>query len=140
MTRSATLAIVSIAFMLAASIYLLGKPFDLIRSPDLFDFRDFALSDLDIAKAAVLFTAMSFGIVFGIAHSKLRRMTNSQRVTLKPLLSAIFCSAEFYRACFVSPLVFGSIYRATSGDVNAWVAIMIAFQNGFFWQAVLKAR
>ena len=41
------------------------------------------------------------------------------------------------KALLISPIVFGAVYIAVSNLSDPFLALLLAFQNGFFWQSVL---
>ena len=47
-------------------------------------------------------------------------------------------STAFLMAIIVSPIVFFAIYNSTAQVPDNIVALLLSFQNGFFWQTVLE--
>jgi hypothetical protein len=49
-------------------------------------------------------------------------------------------AAEMIRPLLVSPLVFFPVWSQAAGKTRTFATILIAFQNGFFWQAVFEKQ
>lgn len=47
---------------------------------------------------------------------------------------------QFFRPLLVSPIVFGSIYANLGNSTPSLLLFIFSFQNGFFWQTVLKRK
>ena len=47
---------------------------------------------------------------------------------------------EMIRPLLVSPLVFFPVWSQASGQPRSLATVLIAFQNGFFWQAVFEKQ
>jgi hypothetical protein len=45
---------------------------------------------------------------------------------------------DLIRPLFVSPLVFFPLWSQTSRAAKTFATLLVAFQNGFFWQAVFE--
>lgn len=75
--------------------------------------------------ATTLFVVMALGIVANILWEK------------KP--GDVFCWS-LLKPLLVSPMVFYTVYGITGQVPDAVSAHLLAFQNGFFWQAVLKDK
>ena len=49
-----------------------------------------------------------------------------------------FKTKGFVRAVVVSPIVFAGVYLLVDDQPDLILSHLISFENGFFWQAVLK--
>jgi hypothetical protein len=49
-------------------------------------------------------------------------------------------SRRFWQSILVSPIVFAAVYSLTKSEPDAVVGLLLAFQNGFFWNSVLEGR
>jgi len=47
--------------------------------------------------------------------------------------------SQFFRPVLVSPIVFLSVYMTVTKQPRGLVPILIAFQNGFFWQTIFAS-
>jgi hypothetical protein len=80
--------------------------------------------------------AMVVGIYFASLYRNLT--ARDGQISIVKELSLAFTAANFWRAICVSPLVFLALYKA-AGDVPGDLpSLLLAFQNGFFWENVLK--
>jgi hypothetical protein len=82
--------------------------------------------------------AMLAGIIFGCFYNRFTEL-QKQNVTQAELgreAKAIFTSVSFYLALSASPIVFGVIIIASKG-ISLLPSVLLAFQNGFFWQNVM---
>jgi hypothetical protein len=80
--------------------------------------------------------AMVIGIYFASLYRNLAGRDGQVNILQESLLA--LTAATFWRAICVSPLVFMALYKA-SGDVPGDLpSLLLAFQNGFFWENVLK--
>lgn len=82
--------------------------------------------------------AMILGIVFGFFY---QRFTDLQKegvkeVNIKKEVSGLFRATGFYLALAASPIIFGIIISVSKG-VSLTPSLLLAFQNGFFWQHVM---
>ena len=88
------------------------------KSEDLENFLHISI----LVKAIILFVLTSVGIVFQtIYHSK---KFSIELTNLKPLL--------------VAPIVFYPVYLISKTQTDNIVSFILAFQNGFFWQAIFN--
>lgn len=79
---------------------------------------------------------MIVGIVFGHVHGALKN-SNKTQSTPTLILSAIK-EPGLYRSLLASPIVFGGVYSTTLHTVDPIIALIFAFQNGFFCESLLK--
>ncbi|SRR6266436_2702693 len=59
---------------------------------------------------------------------------------LKSFLSSVFRSATTIRSLLISPIVFFVSYKLASSQPDDLISILLAFENGFFWQAIFEKR
>lgn len=45
---------------------------------------------------------------------------------------------KFWKPVVISPIIFLSVYVAVAKQARGLVPVLIAFQNGFFWQTILS--
>jgi hypothetical protein len=83
--------------------------------------------------------ALFAGILFGVIHTVLTDKKDQNADVKKTLVSIIF-SARLCRALVTAPLIFGGVYAATKTQPDKIVALLFAFQNGFFCHAVMKNK
>ena len=56
-----------------------------------------------------------------------------------PNLKSLFSFSNI-KPLLIAPIVFYSVYAAVNTLSDNLLAVLIAFQNGFFWQSILKAE
>lgn len=78
---------------------------------------------------ALLFVAMVLGILARYYWDLLGRGTGNE-IDL----------GQMIRPLLVSPLVFFPVWSQTSGAPRTLTTVLVAFQNGFFWQAVFERQ
>ena len=84
---------------------------------------------------------MLVGIVaYGIVIQLDRLPSGSDEIKYRMLLVGAVRSKSFVRAMLVSPIVFLGIYGLVKDQPDLLLSHLIAFENGFFWQAVLGSR
>jgi hypothetical protein len=79
-------------------------------------------------------------MLLGIYFAGLYRNLAGRRGQISILKEAalVLSAVTFWRAVCVSPLVFAGIYTAAGGLPGDLPSLLLAFQNGFFWENVLK--
>ncbi len=82
--------------------------------------------------------AMMLGILFGTVHERLKDSMAS--INLVAEFGAALRSAPFLRAMLVSPLVFVGVYMVVRTQPDLVIAVVFAFQNGFFCEAVFRKK
>jgi hypothetical protein len=88
----------------------------------------------------LLFTTMVVGMAAKYLWDliEIRRAANAKRSPGEAKVGINFDAWDFVQPLLVAALVFAGVV-ATVKDFNA-TAYLFSFQNGFFWQAVLKQR
>jgi hypothetical protein len=79
---------------------------------------------------------MLLGITFGSVYESLN--TRRGKVSFKDELSASLTSAHFFKSLLASRVVFAGVYVASGSQPDLVVALLFAFQNGFFCDAILR--
>lgn len=62
------------------------------------------------------------------------------RVNIKRAFAFAINSPSFLRSIIVSPIIFGAVYAASRSETDSVVVYLLAFQNGFFWDAIFQSR
>jgi DMSO/TMAO reductase YedYZ heme-binding membrane subunit len=86
-------------------------------------------------RVATLVLAMLAGVLSSFLFERLKPKGTAP-VAIGTELSAVFHSAQFFAAVIVAPLVFNGIYVSVSQNPQGLTDYILAYQNGFFWQAV----
>ena len=78
------------------------------------------------------FVAMVAGMLAQTVWDALQKRQPNQAPT--------FDKWEFVKPGLVAPIVFIAVYQTISDPAFKVMTLLFAFQNGFFWQTVLKSR
>jgi hypothetical protein len=87
------------------------------------------------ARIAALVIAMLAGVFSSFLFERLRPK-GSDPTKIGAEFGAVLHSGQFIAAVIVAPLVFNGIYVSVSQNPQGLTDYMLAYQNGFFWQAV----
>lgn len=84
--------------------------------------------------------AMVLGIFANAVWRALEGRAEGDSVAPRAVLRESLLSASFLRSAVVSPIVFLLVYSLVREEPDLVVANLLAFQNGFFWEAVLHRQ
>jgi hypothetical protein len=98
-----------------------------------------AQNPLPILDTVLAIIAMVIGITFGVLHTALEP-SEAVKLPLKQKIANALVSAQLVRSLIAAPLIFCGIYAATKTQPDRVVAMLFAFQNGFFCNAILKSK
>jgi hypothetical protein len=91
-----------------------------------------ALAERSPWTSLVYFAAMVAGMLAQTVWDALHKRQPNQAPT--------FDKWEFVKPGLVAPIVFIAVYQTISDPAFKVMTLLFAFQNGFFWQTVLKSR
>lgn len=91
---------------------------------------------LPYKRAILILLFMAGGIVFSSLYEQLQRVTGSINIVVE--LKTALNSAHFWKAVLVSPIVFAGVYLASKSEPDYVVGSLLAFQNGFFCDAIFR--
>jgi hypothetical protein len=83
--------------------------------------------------------ATIFGVVSSILVSGLRQLAPDARVRFRQILDLLIRPGPLIAFC-VSPVVIYGVLIAANEDDFGFLSVLAAFQNGFFWEQVLKGQ
>jgi protein-S-isoprenylcysteine O-methyltransferase Ste14 len=86
-------------------------------------------------RIATLVVAMLAGVFSSFMFERLRQRGNDP-INIGGEFAAVLRSGQFIAAVIVAPLVFNGIYVSVSQNPQGLTDYILAYQNGFFWQAV----
>jgi hypothetical protein len=86
-------------------------------------------------RIATLVIAMLAGVFSSFLFERLKPRGN-EPIAIGAELAAVLHSGQFFIAVIVAPLVFNGIYVSVSQNPQGLTDYILAYQNGFFWQAV----
>jgi len=85
----------------------------------------------------LLFACTLLGIASGELHRyAMQHLDHSGLNALKEVVR----STRFLAAGLVSPIAFGVAYSQCRNQPDVWIALIAAFENGFFWNTILARR
>ena len=87
-------------------------------------------------RGVILYVTMLIGILAKGLHD----LFDNDKVGIREVLRLVWRSREFRKAMLVSPLVYFGVYKIAQHQSDTLVAILLAFQNGFFWQSVMQGN
>jgi hypothetical protein len=87
-----------------------------------------------------LFAAMLVGIVFGEAYNRFLALSDKRRIAPWSELRRTFLTGRIWAGLFASPIIFAAIYSLCRNQPDVLLSGVFAFENGFFWNVVLKRR
>ena len=93
---------------------------------------------LPISDVLLCALSMLVGIAFGVIHEQLKGEEGQINILRKSM--AAFNSAVFFRALLAAPIIFSVIYIAALKQPDPVIALIFAFENGFFCNAILRQR
>jgi hypothetical protein len=109
----------------------------------------FGFSELSETGAHRMLYIVSLGLfaMAGIVGSALweslpyaRISTNPDRISLSKAFQIGLTSASFWKAVIVSPIVFAAVYSIVRTEPDVVFSHLVAFENGFFWNTILKSK
>lgn len=84
--------------------------------------------------------AMFFGIISNSIWTHVAELPKNEPVSIGRVLKSALRSASLVRSALVSPIVFMAVYALVKSEPDAIVAHLLAYQNGFFWESVLRKQ
>lgn len=95
----------------------------------------------ETAGQATNYVWMSFATILGVLASVLvtglRSLPQDKRVHFNQLVDILFRPGSIIALC-VSPIVFYGALVAANTQVEGLFALLASFQNGFFWEQILR--
>jgi ABC-type Fe3+-siderophore transport system permease subunit len=130
------LAIVAGVAISACGYYVVQPTIDPNAKHSLFGANSFA-------RALILYGSMVLGIIARELHEFLGQAPEGKPGRGKKKrhwYREIWNSRGLGQALIVSPLVFFGVYKAANEQPDQVVALILAFQNGFFWKTILERQ
>ena len=84
--------------------------------------------------------AMLGGIFFGSIHDEIKNKEDTEAINLLKEAALVLKRKRFINAILVSPVLFIGIYVAAKTEPDHVIATLLAFQNGFFCDAIMKKK
>jgi hypothetical protein len=111
----------------------------LVRYPALILLGSYALvPTVPWTRSLVLGASMIVGIFASAIRDELASSKRSP-VHLGRIVGRSFRSRSTLIGCCASPIVFHSVYMHISAEPDNVLALLTAFQSGFFWQSIVAA-
>ena len=95
-------------------------------------------SDLSWERLLAIGGVTIIGISFGYLFTRFSELKakNIQKVNILTEIKRMFSATNFYLGLCASPIVFAVIITV-SKETPILASLLLAFQNGFFWQSVM---
>ena len=93
---------------------------------------------LPIGKILSSVIAMLFGILFGALYDQI--FSKKRSISLKNEIIRLSKSPRLFRSLLASPVLFVGVYVAAKSQPDMVIALIFAFQNGFFCDAIMKEK
>lgn len=126
-----------LCFVFLVSIGVLFDYYSLDRADD-FGLINYSIHITNIVWLRLLL--LSFLMLFGMAMSIIHEeyIQSKQKQPFKETLKSLANPRKIILPVLLSPIVFYSVYLITSVQPDDVIALLLAFQNGFFWQKVVQ--
>jgi F0F1-type ATP synthase membrane subunit c/vacuolar-type H+-ATPase subunit K len=82
-------------------------------------------------------TVMILGIVSSHIFEKAKNASDG-KINLKMVLKSMMSDARFIMALVITPFIYNSIYLVIGNNPDSISDYLLAFQNGFFWEAIFE--
>jgi hypothetical protein len=82
--------------------------------------------------------AMLVGLFAGVINERLARPEHSENLLKE--ISVALTGPGLFRALLASPLIYAGVYAAAQKQPDTVIALIFAFENGFFCQTILQER
>lgn len=128
---------------LVASLFIIvtfAVIFQLERQISLNFFTDSSFRYAVLLRPIVLGILMIIGIVFGYVHSQLNTQPKNRKVNIVSEFRKAFSQGGLWRSLLSAPLVYAVIYVMSERTPDVVIASVLAFENGFFCELVLRRR
>jgi len=124
----------AIAIVVSGMIFLGGLVWlQPVTHPDI---KHALAGELSSLNTLFLFLAMLAGSVAKALHAEAEKSKGS-RISLSFFRRA-FTSKSLFLSLVISPIPFLAVYRAAGLEPDRIVALLLSFQNGFFWKTILE--
>jgi hypothetical protein len=90
-----------------------------------------------VGQLILLAALMLFGIISSFVFERAKQ-SRADGQSISKNLSAVFSDFRLIAALFVSPIIFNSVYSLVHQNPESISDFLLAYQNGFFWQAVIS--
>lgn len=100
--------------------------------------RGGAAAPLPLLDVILSAAAMLLGVVFGSMHEHLKGAKADE--SPYRLAAQALNTPTFVRSLLASPIIFAAVYLAAQKQPDQVIALIFAFQNGFFCNAILQRR
>src|SRR5207249_3075887 len=88
--------------------------------------------ELPVLDIVLVVISMVAGILFGTLHAALAAKENVPSFSVKEAAIKALGSVGLWKSLLAAPLVFAGVYTAAQTQPDRVIALLFAFQNGFF--------
>lgn len=95
-------------------------------------------ASLPVKEALAAAAAMLAGVIFGSLHHELQQA--SPQASMRTALRKTFHRTGLYRSLLIAPLAYAGVYAAARQQPDVVIALLFAFENGFFIDNVFRRK
>lgn len=103
-------------------------------------FDAYKFKPLHFWRTALLGVTTIMGILCGHLYSNLGPSTGTKPVGIAKTIKSAIRQNSLWRSFLASPIIFSLVYSLTKEQPDIVLASFLAFENGFFCEAILKKR
>lgn len=96
-------------------------------------------SQVEIEKIVLTGVALLFGIAFGVVNEQLSSLQPDQRISASIIMNSLR-TARAAKSLIAAPILYVGVYTLAGEQPDYVVSFLLAFQNGFFCDAVMKDK
>jgi hypothetical protein len=96
-------------------------------------------SEVEIEKIVLTGAALLLGIIFGVVNEKLSSLQPDQKISA-PIIFNSLRTARAAKSLIAAPVLYVGVYTLAGEQPDYIVSFLLAFQNGFFCDAVMKDK
>lgn len=82
--------------------------------------------------------SMLIGILFGAFYNLIKNKEPGDSVSAD--FKKLFQSAQLFKSLVAAPIVFSAVYVSTRTEPDQILALVFAFQNGFFCDTIMRTK
>ena len=96
-----------------------------------------ALTEFPLFRILILGVATLLGIFCGLLAEEVR-IYKQQKQKPKDMIKRMWGKPRTVFALLLSPVIFHAVYIQVNSQPDTVIALLLAYQNGFFWQSVVE--
>jgi hypothetical protein len=96
-------------------------------------------SEVEIEKIVLTGVALLLGIIFGIVNEQLSSLQPNQRISVSIIINSLR-TVRAAKSLIAAPVLYVGVYTLAGEQPDYVVSFLLAFQNGFFCDALMKDK